>query len=61
MICDIYSLSPHKVSEVACMNCCCRWIATRPKQTLLKELECPHCGEHGYAIETGEVLENDTN
>jgi nitrite reductase/ring-hydroxylating ferredoxin subunit len=45
----------HKASEVICIQCRCRWIAVRPKETLLKQLECPN--HHiGYAIETGEYI-----
>lgn len=47
---------PHKVSEVICINCKCRWIAIRPTNTLLKDLECPQCMQQGYAIETGEII-----
>jgi len=32
-----------------------RWIAARPIETRLCDLECPGCGEQGYAIETGEI------
>jgi Zn finger protein HypA/HybF involved in hydrogenase expression len=53
---DINELSPHKVSEVICLKCLKRWLAVRPKQTKLKDLECPQCGEQGYVIETGETL-----
>ena len=49
---------PHKVSEVMCVNCKHRWIAVRPTNTLLKNLECPQCGLQGYVIETGEVINN---
>ncbi len=48
---------PHKVSEVICVRCGKRWISVRPAGTLLKEIECPECGE-GFVIETGEELEN---
>lgn len=47
---------PHKVSEVICIDCGYRWIAVRPTDTLLKDLECPQCGVQGYVIETGEVI-----
>ena len=47
---------PHKVSEVICINCKCRWIAVRTTGTRLKSLECPQCREQGYVIETGEVI-----
>lgn len=46
---------PHKVSEVICIKCYKRWIAVRPADVLLKELECPNCGK-SYVIETGETL-----
>lgn len=47
---------PHKVSEVICVNCKCRWIAVRPTGTPLKDLECPQCGQQGFVIETGEII-----
>lgn len=47
---------PHKVSEVMCIDCKYRWIAVRPTDILLKDLECPRCGLQGYVIETGEVI-----
>lgn len=47
---------PHKVSEVICVKCGLRWVAVRPADTFLKELECMNCGP-GYVIETGEVIE----
>lgn len=43
----------HKVSEVICLKCLNRWIAARPEDTLLKQLECEKCGS-GFVIETGE-------
>ncbi len=46
---------PHKVSEVICLRCLNRWIAVRPEDTLLKQLECPLCGK-GLVIETGEEI-----
>lgn len=47
---------PHKVSETACLKCGHRWIDVRPAVTLLKQLECPHCHEVGFVIETGEDI-----
>lgn len=47
---------PHKVSEVICIGCKYRWIAVRPTDTLLKNLECPQCRQQGYVIETGEII-----
>lgn len=55
-IIDMESNLEHKVSEVICIQCGYRWIATRPSQTLLKQLECPNCNEPGYTIETGEEI-----
>ena len=45
----------HKVSEVICLKCLNRWIAARPEDTLLKQLECSLCGK-GFVIETGEEI-----
>lgn len=45
----------HKVSEVICVKCGHRWIAVRPSETLLKDLECKNCGQ-GFVIETGEEM-----
>ena len=47
---------PHKASEVICINCKYRWIAVRPEETLLKDLECPKCQTKGFVIKTGEVI-----
>lgn len=57
---DINENTPHKVSEVICVNCKYRWLAVRPIDTLLKSLECPHCRQQGYVIETGEILNENT-
>ena len=56
-IVDIYSNTPHVVSEVVCLKCYKRWLAVRPEKTWLKDLECPQCGEIGFAIETGQVID----
>ena len=45
----------NKVSQVICLECFRRWIAARPIETSLVELECPSCHEQGLAIETGET------
>ena len=45
----------HKVSQVICLSCFRRWIAARPIDTQLDELECPDCHQKGTAIETGET------
>lgn len=50
---------PHKVSIVICLNCGKRWVAVRPLETKLTDLECPQCHTQGAAIETGEELEDD--
>ena len=47
---------PHKISIVVCLKCYKRWVALRPEQTLLIDLECENCGK-GYVIETGEIVE----
>ena len=56
---DITSHLLHVESEVICINCKHRWIAVRPEITKLKNLECPNCGEQGFVIETGEVINSD--
>ena len=56
-IIDINKNKEHNVSEAICIECGHRWIAVRPKQTLLKQLECPNCENSGYVIETGEEME----
>lgn len=48
-------INGNKVSQVICLKCNRRWIAARPVDTRLDELECPSCGRQGYAIETGET------
>lgn len=48
-------INGQKVSEVICLRCRRRWIAARPMETRLSDLECPTCREIGYAIETGET------
>ena len=53
---NIEEYHQHKVSEVICVKCCKRWIAVRPTDTLLKDLECPQCKQQGFVIETGEVI-----
>ncbi|MDR1301447.1 MAG: hypothetical protein LBK43_03135 [Treponema sp.] len=53
---DISDFMPHKVSEVICIKCGKRWIAIRPENTLLEDMECPN--HHiGFVIETGEELD----
>lgn len=48
-------INGNKVSQVVCLNCHRRWIAARPIETRLSDLECPECGYLGDAIETGET------
>lgn len=47
------------VSEVICIGCKHRFISTRPEDTLLSMLECSGCGEVGFTIETGQVIDDD--
>lgn len=54
---NIDEFNEHLVSEVICLKCLRRWVAVRPLQTPLKELECPKCHERGFVIETGEFLD----
>lgn len=56
MVTNIEEGIPHITSEVICVNCKYRWIAVRPVGTPLVKLECPHCEERGYVIETGENI-----
>ena len=48
---------PHVVAEAMCWKCGHRWIATFPENTLLKQLQCPHCEEQGYAFLTNQDLD----
>ena len=45
----------NKVSQVVCLNCHRRWIAARPIEKKLADLECPECDVIGDVIETGET------
>ena len=51
----IEQILPHEVCEVICVKCGKRWISVHPERTLLKELECPNCGQ-GFVIKTGQLL-----
>lgn len=42
------------VSEVICVKCLERWIAVRPTNTMLKDIECSRCKYTGSIIETGQ-------
>ena len=48
-------INEHKVSQVICLFCFRRWIAARPTEVRLTDLECPGCRKQGFAIETGET------
>lgn len=48
-------INGHKVSQVICLSCFRRWIAARPIEIRLTDLECPDCRKQGFAIETGET------
>lgn len=48
---------PHIVAEAMCWKCGHRWIATFPENTLLKQLQCPHCEEQGFAFLTNQDLD----
>lgn len=48
-------INGNKVSQVICLGCFRRWIAARPVETRLDQLECPACHKIGLAIETGET------
>ena len=54
-IISIDSAKPHVVSMVICLKCYRRWIACRPEETRLVDIECETCGQ-GYVIETGENI-----
>lgn len=45
-----------KVSTVVCLKCLKRWVSVRKREVLLTKLECPQCHETGFAIETGEEI-----
>lgn len=48
---------PHTVEEVVCLKCLHRWVAVYNSKTLLKDLECPNCGNDGFIIATGQSIE----
>ena len=52
---------PHCVAETMCWKCGHRWIATFPVNTLLKQLQCPHCEEQGFAFMTNQDLDAVSN
>lgn len=55
-ITNINDYTPHKISMVICLKCLHRWLACRPKETKLVDLECPNCKISIYVIETGETI-----
>ena len=42
------------ISEVLCVKCLTRWIAVRPSNVMLKDIDCPTCKYKGAVIETGQ-------
>jgi len=48
---------PHIISEVICLKCLERWIATYPAHLTLKELSCER-KHKGFIIKTGQDLNN---
>jgi hypothetical protein len=50
---------PHIVQELMCIRCKKRFISVRPRDTWLKDLECPKCRKVGYIIATGQPLEQE--
>lgn len=55
-IINIEENAEHTVSEVICVRCLKRWIAVRPSEVLLKDIECPRCKQVGAVIETGQDM-----
>lgn len=45
-----YSNDPYIVQEVMCVACMHSWIAVRPCDVPLQDLECPCCSQRGYVI-----------
>ena len=59
MILDFNADKPHEVAELICLRCFKRWIGVYPEGVLLKEIECPNCGEDGAVIKTGQELDSE--
>jgi hypothetical protein len=57
-IIDILANQPHIVAECICVKCLARFIDVRPEGVLLKDMECPECGNVGCVIQTGQPLED---
>lgn len=56
---DFNAHKPHEVAELLCAKCLKRWIGVFPLSVLLKEIECPNCGEAGFTIKTGQELNDE--
>ena len=56
---DFNSNKAHEVTELLCVRCLKRWIGVYPVGVLLKEIECPNCGEDGAVIKTGQELNDE--
>jgi len=46
----------HETAEMMCVKCYYRYQGVWPEQTLLKNLECPHCKKTGGIIKTGQTI-----
>lgn len=53
---NIEENQPHIISNVICSKCKKEWVAARPTETRVNELECSVCGQ-GYTKETGKKLD----
>ena len=58
-ITNIEANTPHLVQEAVCLKCLHRWIDVRPETVWLKDCECPNCGEIGFVIGTGQIIDED--
>jgi hypothetical protein len=56
VIIDFNANNPHEIAELLCVRCLKRWIGCYPVGVLLKEIECPNCGENGAVVKTGQNL-----
>lgn len=48
----------HTVGEAMCWKCGHRWGAVIPRGKLLKYVVCPECHQEGYAILTGQDVDD---
>lgn len=53
---DLTEQLPHICFEAMCIGCCKRWIAVTRDNAVLKDLECPGCGEVGKTVNTGQWM-----